>query len=65
MARTCTIPNCEMTTTGWCPKCDGPERFHPPSPPFVTGPGCICPPTSEQTCMNPFCPRRGGIPSVT
>jgi len=21
--------------------------------------GCICPPTSEQTCDNPICPRRG------
>ena len=21
--------------------------------------GCICPPTSEQTCRNPFCPRGG------
>jgi hypothetical protein len=20
--------------------------------------GCICPPTSEQTCMNPMCPRK-------
>jgi hypothetical protein len=20
--------------------------------------GCICPPTSEQTCMSPLCPRR-------
>jgi hypothetical protein len=20
--------------------------------------GCICPPTSEQTCMNPLCPRK-------
>jgi hypothetical protein len=20
--------------------------------------GCICPPTSEQTCMNPQCPRK-------
>ena len=20
--------------------------------------GCICPPTSEQTCQNPFCPRK-------
>lgn len=20
--------------------------------------GCICPPTSEQTCRNPLCPRR-------
>lgn len=25
----------------------------PPSPM-----GCICPPTSEQTCMNPSCPRK-------
>lgn len=23
--------------------------------------GCICPPTSEQTCRNPVCPRGGGI----
>ena len=21
--------------------------------------GCICPPTSEQTCQNPACPRKG------
>lgn len=21
-------------------------------------PGCICPPTSEQTCQNPECPRK-------
>lgn len=21
--------------------------------------GCICPPTSELTCKNPLCPRRG------
>lgn len=21
-------------------------------------PGCICPPTSEQTCQNPLCPRK-------
>ncbi len=20
--------------------------------------GCICPPTSEQTCQNPLCPRK-------
>jgi hypothetical protein len=24
--------------------------------------GCICPPTSEQTCMAPLCPRRGVQP---
>ena len=22
--------------------------------------GCICPPTSEQTCQNPICPRKPG-----
>ena len=27
--------------------------------PFVPTPmGCICPPTSEQTCQNPSCPRK-------
>ena len=27
--------------------------------PWPTAPqGCICPPTSEQTCMNPMCPRK-------
>ena len=25
--------------------------------------GCICPPTSEQTCQSPICPRKP-IPSV-
>lgn len=24
----------------------------------VAGYGCICPPTSEQTCKSPFCPRQ-------
>lgn len=23
--------------------------------------GCVCPPTSEQTCMNPLCPRQNHI----
>lgn len=31
----------------------------PPSPsPTLTPHGCICPPTSEQTCGNPLCPRK-------
>jgi hypothetical protein len=30
-----------------------------PAPAGVTVPqGCICPPTSEQTCGNPLCPRK-------
>lgn len=31
-----------------------------PNPVFAlptSAPGCICPPTSEQTCQNPVCPR--------
>lgn len=34
--------------------------FHPP-PNWTWNPqpvGCICPPTSEQTCQNPECPRK-------
>lgn len=30
--------------------------IYPPMPPQ----GCVCPPTSEQTCKNPTCPRGGG-----
>ncbi len=26
--------------------------------------GCICPPTSEQTCENPMCPRKGNYGSL-
>lgn len=33
--------------------------------PFYTTPavpmGCICPPTSEQTCQNSLCPRKGHL----
>lgn len=29
-----------------------------PSPVHVMPRGCICPPTSEQTCQNPNCPRK-------
>lgn len=29
----------------------------PPQPVFVQH-GCICPPTSEQTCQSPLCPRK-------
>ncbi|HRP26381.1 hypothetical protein [Thauera sp.] len=25
---------------------------------LATPMGCICPPTAEQTCMSPLCPRR-------
>lgn len=31
---------------------------HCMSPPQDTLRGCICPPTSEQTCQSPLCPRK-------
>lgn len=33
-----------------------PVQIHPP--------GCICPPTSEQTCQSPTCPRKGIKPQA-
>lgn len=33
--------------------------YAPYSPPV----GCICPPTAEQTCKNPMCPRVGALPT--
>jgi hypothetical protein len=46
--------------TRWpCPICNPgyPQPFvvQPVTPPM----GCICPPTSEKTCENPMCPRKG------
>lgn len=46
-----------------CPIChpDGVITHHYMLPPFpsFSPPGCICPPTSERTCENRTCPRRG------
>lgn len=49
----CSFTNCAMfarhglaTVPGWSP--------HQPM-------GCICPPTSEQTCQNSLCPRKGHL----
>jgi hypothetical protein len=36
----------------YSPQTPGP--YIPPAPM-----GCICPPTSEKTCENPMCPRKG------
>jgi hypothetical protein len=35
-----------------------PTRTTWTSGPMPQSMGCICPPTSEQTCMNPLCPRK-------
>ena len=40
-----------------CPLCN-PERFYTAPAHVVQPPGCICPPTSEKTCENVFCPRK-------
>lgn len=54
-----------MGGPGICPSCDcgNPPHIGNPAlahPVFYPQPmhGCICPPTSEQTCQNPMCPRK-------
>lgn len=47
------------TCPGWpCPICqpNWPQPLYQTAPPPM---GCICPPTSEQTCQNPMCARKG------
>lgn len=44
-----------------CPYCTpfvAPVFVYPPQPIICTPAGCICPPKSEQTCGNKFCPRK-------
>lgn len=56
----CSTYPCRRTAAG-CPLCDpqpAPLYTIPPGPAFHP-PGCICPPTSEKTCENPICPRKG------
>lgn len=62
---------CQMSTAGMCadPYCPRnglplPGSYWPMQPmqPMFMPPtpmGCICPPTSEQTCKGALCPRRG------
>lgn len=58
------VCGCSMPRPGGCPACN--PNFHKyeypsyslPAVPVHTPMGCICPPTSEQTCGNPTCPRR-------
>lgn len=50
--------NC-MGPPGNCPCLQRARQDVPMLPlQFGVGPGCICPPTSEQTCMSPMCPRK-------
>lgn len=64
------ICNCSTPRPGGCHACNdamgagpyAPQPFPVIDPRFVAPQGCICPPTSEQTCKNPHCPRGGGLP---
>ena len=60
------VCGCYTPKPGGCPACNpggfdlAPKPITPGRVDFVPQ-GCICPPTSEQTCRNPLCPR-GGAP---
>jgi hypothetical protein len=41
-----------------------PNYSPPPSFPYYAQVGCICPPTSENTCRGDFCPRQKAKPLV-
>ncbi len=47
----CGLP---LNTAGECTN----WRCMPPTPITYPPTGCICPPTSEQTCKSPTCPRQ-------
>lgn len=68
--KVCTLYPCGMTSDGYCSICN-PRPVYAPNPdPFRLGAvplpmgqqlGCICPPTSEQTCQSPICPRKNHL----
>ena len=49
---------CMWAGPGPCPCPYNRQAF---AAPMILPAGCICPPTSEQTCQNPICPRKGAI----
>ena len=57
----CYNPLCARYGCQRHPPCN--QGFYAPIYPPVTVPqqGCICPPTSEQTCANPLCPRKAPV----
>jgi hypothetical protein len=61
MTNCCIAYPCQKTASGHCPVCNPPIYTLPPAPTYASyslPQGCICPPTSEQTCQNPACPRK-------
>ena len=62
MNRCSKIP-CGRDMSGQCQDVFCPAKMVPfshanPVNPAIVPMGCICPPTSEQTCESPFCPRQ-------
>ena len=55
----CNRADCRITTTGACWRCGRGLPLNTTIPAYqAPHQGCICPPTSEQTCQNPYCPRK-------
>lgn len=54
-----TCPRCGVVGGCICDTNAAPPIYELPPAPVFHPPGCICPPTSEQTCQNPACPRKG------
>lgn len=53
----CSMYGCQRTAPCYQPAFVAPNYTPPPQ-------GCICPPTSEQTCQNPACPRKAHATTV-
>lgn len=56
----CLDPHCPNRVLGPL----GPQPMQPMTPglaPLFAPVGCVCPPTSEQTCENPACPRQNPL----
>jgi len=60
------VCGCVNPRPGGCHACNpggdypiAPPNYSLPPAPAFHPPGCICPPTSEQTCQAPMCPRKG------
>jgi hypothetical protein len=60
-------PTHGLTCGNYCARCQGAVPQYPgfyQSLP-VQQQGCICPPTSEQTCQSPTCPRKNPLKGAT
>jgi|GEM_PF-4852793 len=53
-----TVDGRSVNAGDWYERDDGLWELQLRSEPIIVSRGCVCPATSEQTCMNPLCPRR-------